>query len=417
MYGQVTAAMEREDAMRRWLRLGVVAAMVGICAAARAQSDPGPVATPQILQIPPPPSQPQGGARPEGTVTGTVTCSDTQTAARFAMVALVPVEQASGGEGRMFGAGGSARTDLEGNFALTGVAAGDYYVAASATGYISALDVVRAAASAGVDESSALAALPQVHVTGGSNSSVSVVLSRGSVLAGRLVWDDGSPASGIQVAALVQPTDATKSMTPSNRGGFGFGGAENGLTDDRGQFRLSGLMPGVYLVRASVEVPMSGPSTRGFTRGFALMMYAPGKIRKTDAVAVTIGQGEERDDAGFTLSLQGLHTVSGVLSAVSGPSVLSGTVRLVDTTDSTLSRTAQVGEDGAFKLTYVPAGSYTLTATGSTTAASSSGYSRGGRGGSSSSSSGNFQAFSESLSVTDSDVTGLGIELTPGSPR
>ena len=356
-------------------------------------------------------------ARAEGVVTGTVMCTDTQAAARFAMVTLIPVKQdddgGRGGPGRFMGGGGSGRTDLQGNFTVSNVAAGDYYVAASATGYVSAVDMLRMVGQEGGDTGSVLASLPQVHVMAGSSSNVSLSLTRGGVLSGKLVWDDGSPAAGVGVTAMLQ-TEGT-APAQGNRADlmFGFGsGGGLGPTDDRGQFRLTGLMPGTYLLRATVETPASGAS-RGFTRGFVLAMYAPGKIRKTEAKAITLGPAEERDDVGFTLSLAALHTVSGHVAAVSGPAVMSGAVRLVDTTDSSLSRTASVGEDGSFVLTYVPSGSYTLTATGSTSAASAGGYGRGGRGGSSQGSS--FQAFTESLSVTDGDVTNLEIELTPGN--
>ncbi|MES2394178.1 MAG: hypothetical protein V4555_21275 [Acidobacteriota bacterium] len=403
--------------MRTWIRIGLVATvMSGGCAGLGAQQVSVGLA-PGVQTG----SQPQV-ARPEGAVTGTVICSDTQMPARFATVMLMPVKQAEDagdrGPGRFFGGGGgSGRTDLQGNFSVNNVAVGDYYVVASATGYVSAMDAMRMVSEQGGDASTVLAGLPQVHVAAGVSSNANLSLARGGVIAGKLVWDDGSPAAGVQVSAVVQTDGASPAQ--NNRSGmiFNVGGVGGGfgITDDRGQFRLTGLMAAAYLVRATVEAPASGPSMRGFSRAFALTMYAPGKIRKSDAKAVTVGAGEERDDAGFTLNLQGLHTVSGHVSAVSGPAVMAGTVRIVDATDSSLSRTAQLGEDGNFSLTYVPSGTYTLTASGSTSAQNGGTFVRGGggRGGPGSAAGASFQEFTETLSVTDGDVTGVGIELTP----
>jgi hypothetical protein len=110
--------------------------------------------------------------------------------------------------------------------------------------------------------------------------------------------------------------------------------------------------------------------------------------------------------------------VTGHVAAVSGPAVQSGSVRVVDAVDSTLTRTAQVNADGSFTLSYMPEGTYTLTATGSTQASNSNGrFGRGGGGSTSSTSGGTFQAFSESLSVSDTDVSGVAINLAPASSQ
>jgi hypothetical protein len=398
---------------RQWLAMGAVMLGCGVAGAQVRLGQPQPV--PAAMQ---------------GSVNGRVVCGDTQLAARFAEVMLVPVssltadDQGRGGfGGRGIGGGGMSRTDLDGNFTISNVTAGDYYVIATATGYISAMDMVRAKVDAGADQATLLAALPQVHVAAGAPSTVNLSLDRGGVIAGRIVWDDGSPAGGVQVNAVLQPATTTTSVTASNNvrlpGFGGFAGSGFGTADDRGQFRLTGLAPGSYLVEASVTASMPGGSGgNNFMRGFRLVLYAPGKIRKTDAKAISVGPGEERDDVSFTLDLRALHTVTGHVAAVSGPAVQSGSVRVVDAVDSTLTRTAQVNADGSFTLSYMPEGTYTLTATGSTQASNSNGrFGRGGGGSTSSTSGGTFQAFSESLSVSDTDVSGVAINLAPASSQ
>ena len=360
-----------------------------------------------------------------GSVSGRVVCGDTALPARFATVTLIPVASVSNDSsgGLRFYGGSSGRTDLEGNFAISNAAVGDYYVTAYATGYVSATTLIQQAVSAGGDESSLLASLPQVHVNAGTTSTVNFSLTRGATIAGTLEWDDSSPAAGVQVVA----TTDTSSTSAARRGGFGgFPGAFGGgggvaMTDDRGQFRLTGLAPGTYVVEAVLQAPSAEPATSGYSRGFTMMMYAPGKVRKSDAKSFTVSGGAEQGGVRFTLDLRALHTVTGTVSAVSGPAVATGMVRITDSADATLTRSSVVGPDGSFAMSYVPSGTYTLTVTGASTNASSSfGYRGSSRGSGSSSGSGastGFQPFSETLTVTDTNVSGVAISLTPVTPQ
>ena len=355
------------------------------------------------------------------TVTGRVLCADTQRPARFAQVNLLPAEGDSDGGGR----GGrrlSARTDLDGNFSVSGVPVGDYYVAGQLSGYVNVTQAVQNALSGGSDPGTALAGVPLVHV-GAGGGSAEIALARGGVLAGTVVWDDGSPAGGVQVAAQAAPTtgvqggSATQADTSGfGRNGAGFGGGPGGgfgggQTDDRGHFRLSGLLPGAYLVRANLQapVPVRGGNARGYTPNLNVAFYAPNKPRRTDAAVVTLAGSEERDDINITLAVAGLHSISGTVSST-GATVRSGALNLTDQSDSTLNRIGVINADGSFVIPYVPPGNYTLRATASAQAAAT-----GGRGGGSAGSGGGgpqFQPLQVSVTVPESDVTGLGLTVT-----
>lgn len=354
------------------------------------------------------------------TVSGRVICSDTQHPARFAQVNLIPADAASATPGRGgggFGRGGSARTDLDGSFTVTNVEPGDYYVAASATGYISEMSLMMAS---GADLATALSHLPSVHVVANAPSTVNVSIERGGVVAGRIQWDDGTPAAGVQVN--LQSANTQTGVTGGQRMGgmIGFVGGPMGgqfaQTDDRGQFRISGVAPGDYLLRSTVQAPFSGG---GFGRTSAISLYAPGKVRRADAQVVSIRAGEERSDLSILLDLSTLHRVSGRVGAASG-TVASGTVRLVDSQDSTLSRTATITPDGTYALSYVPAGTYTLSVPFASTTAPVIGPGRGfdgngngrGRSGGQGSS---FQPFQETLTVTNTDLSDVNVTLMPSS--
>jgi Carboxypeptidase regulatory-like domain len=373
---------------------------------------------------------PQASSASTGTVTGRIVCSDTQRPARFADVMLVAVPSGTDSRGRFGGSGGGARTDLDGIFTATNVAVGDYYATANATGYISQNSVVQAGLSpnASPDALAALAALPVVHVSAGTSSTVNLTLERGAVIAGKMTWDDGSPAGGVQVSVVAQTAQTTgpqQGITLGGLGGFqggGFGGGGFGsMTDDRGQFRLTGLAAGVYLLRATVTAPVATNAPATSPRNVGVTMYAPGKVRKSDATVITLGAGEERDDVQFQLDLRALHKVSGHVEAVSGSTIGSGNVRVTDSQDSSLTRTGPIGADGSYVLNYVPDGTYTLTVPNAGPAPAPGARGNpggGGRGqGGSNTASVSYQPFQETLTVSGGDVTGVNVELAPAASK
>jgi hypothetical protein len=347
-------------------------------------------------------------------VTGRIVCSDTQRAARLATVTLVAVEQLSQNGGGGFGRRVMAHTDLDGNFSVQ-AEPGDYYALATAVGYVSTVAGLSARLDSGATAADLLSRIPQVHVAEGSGGSVNLTLDRGAAVAGKLVWDDGTPAAGVNVNAL----STTASFTPGVRVGSDLarvtaqlGGMAGGfqISDDRGVFRITGLAPGAYYVRATVMTPSAEPNFAGYgQRMDGISLYAPGKVRRGDAQTVTLKLAEERDDLVFTLNLGALHTVSGHATSADGSgNVASGMVRLTDSQDSTLNRQAQIQPDGSFMLQWVPAGSYTLTVMG----ASAIPNTQSGRRGQTISDSGSrYQRFQESLTVADSDLSGVNLSL------
>lgn len=354
------------------------------------------------------------GAQGVTVVTGHVSCADTQHAARFAQVELISASAADGEPGfRGRGGFGAARTDLEGNFSIANVSPGDYFLVGQLTGYVNLRNAVETALNAGTDPASAAPGVVRVHV-GAGGGSADLLLQRGGVVAGTVAWDDGSPAAGVQVALQAAPTtSATEAATPQQGGpygGFGQGFAGAVQTDDRGRFRVSGLASGSYVVRASVQAPMPQQAGSRYGRTLNVAVYAPDKPRKTEATVIKLAQGEERDDVAVTMGLSSLHNVSGAVSSP-GAAVRSGTVTLTDQTDSSLSRTGVINADGSFVVAYVPAGSYTLRTNASSQV--QSGYGRGGGG--QTAGGGSFQPLQESVTITDSDLTGVNLSVNPAT--
>jgi hypothetical protein len=375
------------------------------------------------IQIAPPQVNQQ---RVLATVTGKVMCSDTQRAARFATVTLIGTQEVqeggqrggfAGGEGNFaFGRRVQARTDIDGNFTVQ-AEPGDYYVVASAVGYASQAAEIAAGMSSGATPADLLARLPQVHVAEAGGGSVNITLDRGGVVQGKVQWDDGSPAAGVNMSVQTTGSGTSTSIdmvrTVSQLGGAfggGFGGFQT--TDDRGVFRITGLPPGSYWVRAVIMTPSAEPGAGTFQRMASVILYAPGKVRRSDAQVVTLKSGEERDDVQLTVDMSALHTVSGHVGATDEGSIAAGVVRLTDSQDSSLTRMAMVQPDGSFVVQWVPAGTYTLAVTN---ASDIPRQMLGGRRGQQQSAGTSYAPFQESLTVADTDVSGVGVTLSPAT--
>ncbi len=355
---------------------------------------------------------PDVNSGPSGTVTGTVYAQDTRRPIRFAQVQLQSVAAGTNAAGGR-SSGGSARTEVDGTFTVTDVAPGDYYVTASALGYVLERSLLIAAVANGADPAQFLAGLPRVHVDAGGMSSVNVSLQRGGTVEGRVVWEDGSPAAGLSILAVdpAAPTGVRmfQLLQSLPQGGFGL----STTTDDRGEFRISGLPSSDYQLQAVLQV--GGQVVFGGGRGggvnSSLRVYAPGVFRKSAAKSYSVRAGEERTDVRLVIDLRSLRSVSGhVNSSDAGQSVASGRVTLTDAADPSLVLRGTVVADGSFSVRYVPPGNYVLAISGASTNAQA-----GNRGWNNGSTTPNvsFQPLSQPIVVTDADLSGFTATLVP----
>lgn len=301
-----------------------------------------------------------------GAVTGHVFCADTQRPARFAEVQLIEVPAAAAG-GRAgqtrFGMSVGGRTSLDGSFAISGVSAGDYYVVARVPGYIdppvNSLDDVAAMG------------FPQVRVEAGRSSSAEVTIRRGATLTGHVQYDDGTPVAGVQVflrSATASPQTNMRGLSAFGGGGFS---GRMGTTDDRGFYRVAGIAPGKYVLSATVmtgnsslrgDVGRAGPRSMGEP----VVVYAPNVMYRADARIVEFRGTEDVTDVDVTVALEGLHKVQGAVLAQDDRHPIGvGMVTLTDTADGGFVRRATLDANGMYEFSYVPAGSYTISAVGS----------------------------------------------------
>jgi hypothetical protein len=330
---------------------------------------------------------------PSGTVTGHVTCGDTQRPARFAQVLLFGVPKEAPPEtptppakdpadtaavkAAMNSAMGSinlvqTQTGTDGSYSLEGVAPGDYYVFASVPGYVQPSNVVQAALDAGADLSKQIPGIPVVHVSAERSSTVDVVADRGAAISGRIVWDDGGP-----VAKAIITVESTKNtgkkippqfaMLTAMSAGLGGGGLIS-ISDDLGQFRIAGLAAGDYLVKATLQLrsnfAMQGGvmNMRGLGAAKPMVVFAPSTLYKADAKSVSLKQGDEHRDEIVTINLSGLHSVSGRITSIEDHhGINSATVTLTDVKDKDVTRGAAADANGNYTVMFVAPGTYNLT--------------------------------------------------------
>ena len=392
------------------------------------------LACPSLAQQPAP--APSGG-----TITGHVTCSDTQRPARFAHVTLfgVPTEitppanadpNAKPDPAQIRAALKSymgsnmvqTQTDIDGGFEATNVAPGDYYVFASVPGYVQPGSILRAALDAGADLRKSIPDTPIVHVIADRSVRADLLVNRGAAISGKVVWDDGSPAT--QVTVTVASSKAKEKDIPPQfsmlaMGGPGGGGGLGSITDDLGHFRISGLAPGDYLIQATLQTRSQFAMTNGVMNMSRIMesplvVFAPAAFHQADAKPVTLHTAEDRGDEEVTIKLAGLHFVSGrIASAEDHHGLNSALVVLRDKQDKDFVRTADVDAHGNFTITFVSPGTYDLAVSNAADTEPSTKKPTAFMTVESTHILRSYQDGKQSVIVTDSDVTGQNIELVP----
>ena len=282
------------------------------------------------------PAQQKLTNRFEGTnvVSGRVFCIDTNAPARKASVVLVPVDAVEGlGPGRKkqvdFG-GNAVETLLDGSFTIPNVPPGVYYVMASAPGYISPLAPLFVPSDDSVNQTEgkkpAISA-PRITVQANLPTTVTVSIERGAAASGTVLYDDGSPASGLDLELLVRSQDKWIPIPPIP----GERASHSGSTDDMGRYRIAGLPPGKYVLDAELTLSKTtfsadaqGRFVASMKRIYVADVYSGNTTRSKEAVSFKLTAGEERPGEDIDVPLSKLHTVRGTLVAARSGRLLNG---------------------------------------------------------------------------------------------
>ena len=285
-------------------------------------------------------SMPTGTAR----ITGRVVVADTGTPIRRAQISL---------NSRDAGFNRTVTTDTDGRYELAGLPAGRYRLYVSRAGFV-ALEYGQARPFE--------AGKPLDLVAGQALEKIDFSLPRGSAITGRITDEFGDPITDVQVEALrYQFVNGERQLVNAGR---------IAQTDDLGAYRIFGLMPGDYVVRASMRPNMPPGPRNGDTEPTGYPgTYYPGVTDVTQAQTVTAMLGQEVASIGFSLVPARLSRISGTVMGSNGQPLAGAMVMIRSRGSSALAALrmnmignagGEVRPDGTFQLTNVPPGEYTL---------------------------------------------------------
>jgi protocatechuate 3,4-dioxygenase beta subunit len=329
-----------------------------------------------------PATQPTG----TGTISGSVISNDGHPVRR-ARVTLTSGELRSAK---------STTSDDQGRFTFGELPGGRFTLAASKPGYVNATYGQKQPGRAGTP----IQLIDSQHL-----DDLKLALPKGGVITGMVLDEHNEAAPGTQVTAW-----RAEMRTGEKR----FSQVGSDQTDDRGIYRIYGLLPGDYLVRATprnspgdlrqivqnvvgqalsgnqggrggqggggrggvaqIINGLLGDTTDEATEAYAPVYY-PGTTTSTGATTVALAISQERQGVDFQLQLVQTATVSGMVTSPDGDA--SGILlMLVNETELAIGgglNTARVQPDGTFTFSNVAPGQYVVQAR--------QGGGRGGRGG------------------------------------
>ena len=196
--------------------------------------------------------------------------------------------------------------------------------------------------------------ITRVTIQAGQVANATVTAYRGADLLGIVNYDDGTPAAGITVSALIalspagSSADSSANAVNANLRSIG----SNAQTDDRGRFHLAGLADGTYTIQA---VPRSGG---------LFPVFLGNTIDRGKATLLSLRAGEERSGLELLMNITDLHHVRGVLATPGSHPLPNASVSLALADNAGSQLSAITAADGSFTFAAVPDGKYSVSVGG-----------------------------------------------------
>ncbi len=253
-------------------------------------------------------------------------------------------------------------TDNHGRFAFRGAASGQYKLAASKNGYVQTLFGAR---RNDPDDEGA----PVTLAPGETRAAVELQMIPAAVIAVRVVDNLGEPVPGLFIAAV-------RIGHEGGRRKMEYVGYSLMVTNDRGEYRLYGLLPGKYYLsagglkdffvfdwishRGSADQVELGDAAPRETLG---TQYYPGVPDPAQATALEVKAGEEKSGVDFRFDYTPLVPVRGraaVPAACSGKLMFRGEREIA--TEQNYPIQFATSPDGTFELRGLSPGSWRIRA-------------------------------------------------------
>jgi 5-hydroxyisourate hydrolase-like protein (transthyretin family) len=306
-----------------------------------------------LAQTSPPSGKTTAHPEPSCVVSGRVVSAVDGSPLKSAKVTMVPETEWK--KSQLY----AVTTDSDGRFSLKDVVAGRYNFAANHTGF-----VTQYYKTTGTDEGALLWLRPGEQI---GDVLFRMVLS--GVITGRLLNEDSDPMVAAQVVALAEPSQESLEDKGASSETNKLQAVASAQTDDRGQYRIYGLSPGEYYLKAadSSEPDPNGLANQAFWlreelgSEYAPAFY-PGVSQAGQAQAIPVKAGEEVQ-ADFFMRRSRTAKIPGLVMGKDGPAG-STWVRLgyAGEYDSGGERQTTTDEKGRFEIEGVPPGTYLISA-------------------------------------------------------
>lgn len=280
-------------------------------------------------------------------VRGTVTAQDTGEPIRGAAVhvwVVPPGRQESEGAINL-----STMSDANGAFSISDVPAGSATLGAMKDGFYS-LSLLEA-------DDPKHRPTPRFRLQDGNIvARVSLVLGRAGAIVGRVTDEHGEPATSVRIEPMRRQAGGRRWTSVAGRPAH---------SDDTGAFRLWGLQPGEYIVRAAPEFKVqsrriSTPELDGFAP-----TYFPGTTSISTATILHVRGGEDTTGIAFSVVTARLASIRGQVTEANGEPATTGTAIMVHPLSGGTPNAgsgSRAAADGSFEISKLPPGRYRITA-------------------------------------------------------
>jgi protocatechuate 3,4-dioxygenase beta subunit len=184
-------------------------------------------------------------------------------------------------------------------------------------------------------------------------------LERGSAIAGRILDANGEPVTDARVVALAPRQPPAGVPARATNGPRLLPVGQPGRTNDLGEFRIFGLLPGEYVVAASLE---RSPFQTGSSSTTLATTYFPGVPAEESAQPVTVSAGQTTNGIDIRMASAAAFVVGGIVVTNDGQPVEGATVWLNTPSPGIggpfLSHTDR---SGRFQIGSVPPGAYRVS--------------------------------------------------------
>jgi protocatechuate 3,4-dioxygenase beta subunit len=340
-------------ANRAWVLATVI---VSFAPAFLSAQTPTPAAAP--LSSTAPASQQQKEPEP-CTVSGRVVSAAEATPIRSARVGLIQADVHQ--HPAVYG----TTTDDQGHFEIKKVPPGRYHFVASHTGFIS-----QEYQAKGLKDGAIL-----TLVAGQTVDDAMFRLTRAAVVSGRVLDEAGEPMMGVYVSALHKASAEEMEEWHQHPKHDPLMQSSSAITDDRGEYRMFGLKPGEYYLKATENPDEASMVSRGMDTDLTdyymvrematnyAPLYYPSVLQLSEAQPFQLRAGDEVQ-ADFAMRHVKTVQVSGHVVAADGKSATHAYVgmRVPDVNDYGSDLGTSTDEKGEFIIKGVPPGSYVLSA-------------------------------------------------------